>query len=48
MFIRSKDGKHLTKAKSIDLEEKKILVNGVIFAEYKTKPEFSLVLERDI
>ena len=37
MFIRSKDGKHLTKAKSIDLEDKKILVNGVVFAEYENE-----------
>ena len=39
MFIRSKDGKHLTKAKNIDLEDKKILVNGVIFAEYESAQE---------
>jgi hypothetical protein len=43
MFIRSKDGKHLTKAKSIDLEEKKILVNGVIFAEYESEEEAGMV-----
>ena len=43
MFIRSKDGKHLTKAKSIDLEEKKILVNGAIFAEYESEEEAGMV-----
>lgn len=35
MFIRSKDGKHLAKAKKVDLEGNKILVNGAVFAEYK-------------
>ena len=39
MFIRSKDGKHLTKAKNIDLEGNKILVNGAVFAEYETEEE---------
>ena len=39
MFIRSKDGKHLTKAKSIDLEGNKILVNGAVFAEYNDEEE---------
>ena len=35
MFIRSRDGKHLIKAKNVDLEGSKILVNGVVFAEYE-------------
>ena len=35
MFIRSKDGKHLTEAKSIDLEGNKILVNGAVLGEYE-------------
>ena len=39
MFIRSKDGNHLTKAKRVDLEGTKILVNGEIFAEYETEAE---------
>ncbi len=39
MFIRSKDGKHLAEAKNIDLEGKKILVNGTIFAEYGEEEE---------
>ena len=39
MFIRSKDGKHLTEAKNIDLEGSRILVNGVAFAEYGTEEE---------
>ena len=39
MFIRSKGGKHLTKAKNIDLEVNKILVNGAVFAGYETEEE---------
>ena len=35
MFIRSRDGKHLIKAKNADLEGSKILVNGVVFADYE-------------
>ncbi len=39
MFIRSKDGKHLTEAKSVDLEGKKILVNNIVYAEYDSEEE---------
>ena len=39
MFIRSKDGRHLTEAKTVDLDEKVILVNGVVFAQYDSEEE---------
>jgi|GEM_PF-5398842 len=39
MFIRSKDGKHLAEAASVDLEGKKILVNGNVFGEYEDEEE---------
>ena len=39
MFIRSKDGKHLTKARNIDLAGNHIFVNGMVFGEYESEDQ---------
>ena len=39
MFIRSKDGKHLTKVKTVDLAGNHIFVNGMVFGEYDSEDE---------
>ena len=39
MFIRSKDGLHLSEVRSADLEEKKILVNGTVYGTYESEEE---------
>ncbi len=49
MFVRSKDGLHLTEVRNADLEGRKILVNGVVFGTYgseeKAREEFLLLCQ---
>ena len=45
MFIRSKDGKHLTEAKSIDLADNRILVDGTVYAEYDSPEQAEVVFK---